>query len=225
MALSWWEKGLWQICMHHWTVHAKVEFQKCPWDVRPGGAPFHNFGSWTQKLNLQIYIDIFIGFPQLLILNSEIKYIMVYGANLQAISNVTFSKKNIVNEHFQMALSWWEKGLWQICMHHWTVHAKVEFQKCPWDVSLAEVHSTTLDPELRNEFKSFSNLGSLFHNFWSWTDGDKGLWQICMHHWTVHAKVEFQKCPWDVRPWELHSTTLDPELRNEIYIDIFFQSG
>ena len=35
---------------------------------------------------------------------------------------------------FQMALSWWEKGLWQICMHHWTVHTKVESQKCPWDV-------------------------------------------------------------------------------------------
>ena len=114
-----------------------------------------------------------------------------------------------------MALRWWEKGLWQICMHHWTVHSKVEFQKCPWDVRPWELHSTTLDPELRNEFKSFSNLGGLFHNFWSWTDGDKGLWQICMHHWTVHAKVEFQKCPWDVRPWELHSTTLDPELRNE----------
>ena len=59
-----------------------------------------------------------------------------------------------------MALSWWEKGLWQICMHHWTVHAKVEFQKCPWDVSLAGVHSTTLDPELRNErFTLISFMG------------------------------------------------------------------
>ena len=53
-----------------------------------------------------------------------------------------------------------EKGLWQICMHHWTVHAKVEFQKCPWDVSLAGVHSTTLDPELRNErFTLISFMG------------------------------------------------------------------
>ena len=59
-----------------------------------------------------------------------------------------------------MALSWWEKGLWQICMHHWTVHSKVEFQKCPWDVSLAGVHSTTLDPELRNErFTLISFMG------------------------------------------------------------------
>ena len=97
-------------------------------------------------------------------------------------------------------------------MHHWTVHSKVEFQKCPWDVRPWELHSTTLDPELRNEFKSFSNLGSLFHNFWSWTDGDKGLWQICMHHWTVHAKVEFQKFLPDVRLGGAHSTTLDPEI-------------
>ena len=53
-----------------------------------------------------------------------------------------------------------EKGLWQICMHHWTVHSKVEFQKCPWDVSLAGVHSTTLDPELRNErFTLISFMG------------------------------------------------------------------
>ena len=145
MALSWWEKGLWQICMHHWTVHAKVEFQKCPWDV-----------------------------------------------SLAEVHSTTFPELRNDPELND------DKGLWQICMHHWTVHAKVEFQKCPWDVSLAGVHSTTLDPELRNEFKSFSNLGSLFHNFWSWTDGDNGLWQICMHHWTVHAKVEFQKCPWDV---------------------------
>ena len=59
-----------------------------------------------------------------------------------------------------MALRWWGKSLWQICMHHWTVHAKVEFQKCPWDVSLAGVHSTTLDPELRNErFTLISFMG------------------------------------------------------------------
>ena len=194
MALSWsemkkfhnfWFMANLQICMHHWTVHAKVEFQKCPWDVSLAGV--HSTTLDPELRNERFTLISFMGFPAML------------GA-LQPFKSA-FSKGNIVNEHFQMALSWWEKGLWQICMHHWTVHAKVEFQKCPWDVSLAGVHSTTLNPELRNEFKSFSNLGSLFHNFWSWTDGDNGLWQICMHHWTVHAKVEFQKCPWDVRPW------------------------
>ena len=36
MALSWWGKGLWQICMDHWRVHAKVEFPTFPPDVRTG---------------------------------------------------------------------------------------------------------------------------------------------------------------------------------------------
>ena len=37
---------------------------------------------------------------------------------------------------------------------------KVEFQKCPPDVrSWWGVHSTNFDPELRNEFKFFSNPG------------------------------------------------------------------
>ena len=50
MALMSWGKGLWQICMHHWTVHGKVDFPKFPPDTQPEG-----------------YI------PQLLILYSEIK--------------------------------------------------------------------------------------------------------------------------------------------------------
>ena len=51
-------------------------------------------------------------------------------------------------------------------MHHWTVHGKVDFPKFPADVSFAGVHSTTFDPELRNEVKNFSNLGGggTFHN-------------------------------------------------------------
>ena len=53
------------------------------------------------------------------------------------------------------------KGLWQICMHHWTVHGKVDFPKFPADVSFAGVQLTTFDPELRNEVKNFSNLGGV----------------------------------------------------------------
>ena len=37
MALMWWEKGLWQICMHHCTVHEKVDFPKFPSDIRIWG--------------------------------------------------------------------------------------------------------------------------------------------------------------------------------------------
>ena len=38
MALSWWGKGLWQICMYHWRVHVKVEFPRFPPGVRTGGS-------------------------------------------------------------------------------------------------------------------------------------------------------------------------------------------
>ena len=41
MALSWWKKGLWQIVMHHWTVHAKEEFQN--FLILGQGGSFHNF--------------------------------------------------------------------------------------------------------------------------------------------------------------------------------------
>ena len=47
MVVSWWEKGVWQIYMHHQTVHAKVEFPRFLPDV--WGGPFPNFWSWTQK--------------------------------------------------------------------------------------------------------------------------------------------------------------------------------
>ena len=52
MALMWWEKGLWHICMCHHTEHGKVDFPKFP--------PGTWLGGWG-------YI------AQLLILNSEIK--------------------------------------------------------------------------------------------------------------------------------------------------------
>ena len=87
-------------------------------------------------------------------------------------------------------------------MHHWTVHAKVEFHKFPPDVRsrvesipqllnlnsvmnlknfpiMGGVHSITFHPELRNKFKIFPILG-------------------------------------------VHSTTFDPELRNERFILISF---
>ena len=60
-----------------------------------------------------------------------------------------------------MALSWWGEGLQQICMHNWSVHAKVEFPWFPPDVRSGEgVHSTTFDAELRNvSFALISFMG------------------------------------------------------------------
>ena len=49
-----------------------------------------------------------------------------------------------------MALTSWGKGLWQICMHHWRIHAKVEFTRFPPDSELGGIHSITFDAELRN---------------------------------------------------------------------------
>ena len=44
-------------------------------------------------------------------------------------------------------------------------HGKVDLPKFPPDASFGGVHSTTFDPELRNEVKIFFNLGGTFHNF------------------------------------------------------------
>ena len=59
-----------------------------------------------------------------------------------------------------MALKWWEKGFWQIYMHHWTVHVKVEFPRFSPDFRTGGVHSATFDPELRNDrFTLISFMG------------------------------------------------------------------
>ena len=91
-------------------------------------------------------------------------------------------------------------------------------------------------PELRNEsfalisFMGFPAILSALHSFQicifnrknsklTFSNGSqlmgKSLWQICMHHWTVHAKVEFPRFPPDVRCVGFHSTTFYPELRNK----------
>ena len=48
----------------HWTVHAKVEFQNFPPDVRYWGCPFHNLWSWTE--NIRFTLISFMGFPAIL---------------------------------------------------------------------------------------------------------------------------------------------------------------
>ena len=48
----------------------------------------------------------------------------------------------------------------------------------------------------------------------------KDSWHIYMHHWTVHAK--FKNFHQISDPGGVHSTTFDPELRNERFILISF---
>ena len=135
------------------------------------------------------------------------------------------------------------KGLWQICMHHWTVHAKVEFQKCPWDVSLAGVHSTTLDPELRNErFTLISFMGfpamlgaiqpsqmCIFNKKYSkltFSNGPQMMRKSFMAN--LHASLD-STCKSRISKMSMRCQTcrgpfhnFDPELRNERFTLISF---
>ena len=63
MTLSWSGKGLWQICIHHWRVHAKVEFPISPPDVRTGGS----ITTFDAELrNVSFVLISFMGFPAIL---------------------------------------------------------------------------------------------------------------------------------------------------------------
>ena len=110
-----------------------------------------------------------------------------------------------------MALNWWEQGLWQIFLHHWTIHAKVEFNKFPPEARLG-VHSTTSDPDLRNEFKIFFPI--------------PGVKPTCNTHLTA-MESGTEIIVWSnvnvlyTIPW-VHFTTFDPELRNERFTLISF---
>ena len=107
-------------------------------------------------------------------------------------------------------------------MHHWTVHAKVEFPRFPPDVRSWRVHSTTFDPELRNErftlmyFMGFPAILSALQPFQicmfnrkngklTFSNGCQLVGKRFMSNWHVSldstCKVEFQKFPPDVRSW------------------------
>ena len=136
MALGWWEKGLWQICMHHWTVHAKVEFPRFPPDVRTGGS-----------------------IPQLLNLNSEIKvwhWYLLWGfppisSTLQTFQICIFNTKNS-KLTFSNGSQLMGKGF--IANLHASLNCtcKSRISKISTRCQNWEVHSTIFDPELRNEF-------------------------------------------------------------------------
>ena len=98
-----------------------------------------------------------------------------------------FTRENIVNKHFQMALSWWGKGLWHICMLHWRVHAKVKFPRFPPDVRTRKGRSIIFHHgQAKSELKNVrwdpgqSDGGQSSFNFWSWTQKCKFFIDIFM---------------------------------------------
>ena len=140
-----------------------------------------------------------------------------------------------------MVVSQWEKSVWQICMHDWTVHAKVEFTRFPPDVW--GVHSTTVDPELRNErftlifFMGFPAILStlqpfqicIFNRKYSKLTFSNGRhvmekrFMANLHAWLDSTwKSRISKICTRCQTLGVHSTTLGPELRNERFILISF---
>ena len=180
MALGWWGKGLWQICMHHWTAYAKVEFPRFPPDVRTGGS-----------------------IPQLLNLNSEMnsKILQSFGGPFHSFWSELRNELNFFPSSggpFHSIWSWTQKWIQnfsnlgvsipQLLNLNSEMNSKI-FQS--WGV-----HSTTFDPELRNEFKIFPILGCPFHNFWSWTQKwilkfFKSLRDPFQNFWTWTQKLKF----------------------------------
>ena len=135
-------------------------------------APVHNFWSWTEKF--KIYLDIFYG------ISCNIKCIT-------AISHLHFHTK-YSKLTFSNGTQLPGKKLWQICMHHWPVHAKVEFQKFPPHVRSWEVHAATFDHDLRYELKHF---------FQSWGSIPQHLilnWEMQYLIWTFFSFAIYSLC-------------------------------
>ena len=121
-------------------------------------------------------------------------------------------------------------------MHHWKVHTKVEFHKFPPDVRSRGIHSTTFDPELRNEFKNFSNSGGSIPqlliltsemNLKFFSNPGESIPQLLI----LNSEMNLKNFPIlggsipqllilnsEFKFFSIggvHSTTFDPELRNE----------
>ena len=228
MALSWWGKGLWQICMHQWTVHAKVEFPRFPPDVRTGGVHSTTFD--PELRNESFALISFMEFPAIL---SALQLFQICIFNRKN-SKLTFSNgSQLMGKRFMANL---HASMDSTCKSR---ISKIS-TRCP-ELGL---HSTTFDPELRNEsfalisFMGFPTILSTLqpcqirifnrkNSKLTFSNGSqlmgKGLWQICMHHWTVHAKVEFPKFPPDVRTWGCPFHNFWSWTQK--WISQFFQSG
>ena len=128
----------------------------------------------------------------------------------------------IVYPHFPMALSWWEKVLWKICTHNWTVHAKVEFQKFLMLGGIPQL--LILNWEMKDlpliSFMSFSAILSALQPFQRALNWWKKVYGNCHVSLDSTWKVEFQNILMLGRG--VHSTTFDPKLRNERFTLISF---
>ena len=121
--------------------------------------PFHNFWPWTQKWTLKFFQSWGGSIPQLLILNSEIKvwhWYLLWGFlqywvhyrhfkfafSIQKKVKLTFSNgSQLMGKRFMANL---HASLDSICKSR---ISKISTRCQNW-----EVHSTTFDTELRNEF-------------------------------------------------------------------------
>ena len=91
-----------------------------------------------------------------------------------------------------MALMWWEKGLWQICMHYCTVHGKVDFQKFPSDVSTwGGVRSTE---RARSQDLTLFPFYCVHHHrsFWRKTKKNRELLQPQLHICTENKQNQMK---------------------------------
>ena len=80
-----------------------------------------------------------------------------------------------------MVLRWWEKGLLQICMHHWTVHGKVDFSKISMRCQLWGSIQQPLILNSEMHFKNFQILG-VHSTEWAHSQ-DLTLFPFyCVHH-------------------------------------------
>ena len=156
MALTWWKKGLWQICMHHWTLHEKVDFPK----ILPGTGGVYSTTFHHELRNERFTLISFIGFPTIL---STLHPFPICICN-RKYSKWTFSngphtmeKRFMADLHASLDITW-----------------KSRFSQNSTRY-LGGVYSTTFDTKLRNEVKKISNPGGgIFHNFSSWIQ----IWKI-----------------------------------------------
>ena len=164
MALSWWEKGLLQIEMHHWTVHAKVDFLKFPPDVRSWGG-----GSIPQLLILNWEMNIKAISTRCQILGWGV-YSTTFDPELR---NETFTLISFMG--FPAILSTLQP--FEICIFN-RENSKLTFSNGPQLMGkrfIADLHASldsTGKSRISKIFHQMSDpgVGGPFHNFWSWTE-------------------------------------------------------
>ena len=165
MVLSWWGKGLLQICMHHWTVYAKVEFSRFPPDVRTGSsiAQFLTLNSEINFKILPILRRVHSKTFDLEFRNKVWHWYLLWGFLQYWVHYRHFKSAFSIQKNSKLTFSngsqLMGKSLWQICMHHWTVYAKVEFPRFPPDVRTGRSIPQLLILNSEMDLKIFLILG------------------------------------------------------------------